>query len=220
MVSNNDPKEVVISLRRNGLTLSEISKETGLRKGTISRWLKGVIFDIEAQQKILIHQKERKARGLTKLRLTKEMSKKFNERKSLIEAKKIFEKNKNDPLFITGIAFYWTDGSAKNNYFQFSTSDQNKLLLMLDWLNRFMKISGDSISFRLFSPILAVKDNQIFWAKYIGSVKKMSLTTYPTQNKRKNVENKGFLQILCYDLSIQQKVIFWQKLLFDYYQKH
>lgn len=220
MVSDTNQKEVVISLRKNGLTLSEISKETGLRKGTISRWLKGIIFDVEVRQKILNRQKEQKVRGLTKLRLAKEMKKKFGARTALIEAKHSFEKYKKEPLFIAGIALYWADGSTKNNYFQFSTSDEIKALLMIDWLNKFSKVSGDTIRFRLFSPILMAKENQIFWAKYVGSIKKMALSTYPTQNKRKKDGNKGFLQILCYDISLQQKVIFWQNLLVEYYKKH
>lgn len=210
-----DNEQLVISKRREGKTYSEISQETGIAKGTISRVLKGVIFEQDVRNRILERQKEQKNRGLTKSKLSIEMKKKFSARNSLIDAKKVFEKNKNNRLFQAGLVLYWSHGSFANNYFQFSSGDSSKIIMMLDWLNKFGSIQGSDIKYRLYSPIFKQKEVLSYWGNIVGSINKIAITSYKMQNPSKNVENKGFLQILCYKVSLQNKLKYLVKFIID-----
>lgn len=217
IVSVENKRQKVIDLRGNGLTLSEISRELGLPKGTISRWLRGVNFSRESLLKISSHSAENRLRGLSKSKLTKSIKSKFNQRNSLIEAKKIFEKLKRDPFFISGLALYWAHGSFKNKYFQFTSGDSEKINFMLGWLKKYQKISLKETKYRLFCYQPLAKDSSAYWQKILGQ-EALIRTTFLRPRLSKNVENKGVLQILVYDISLVQKMLFWQKLFVEYYK--
>ena len=211
-----DTEQQIITKRREGKTYSEISVETGVAKGSISRILKHVIFETEVRNLILERQKEQKKRGLIKSKLAIEMKKKFSARSSLIEAKKLFEKNKSNPLFLAGLFLYWSHGSFANNYFQFSSGDSSKIIMMIDWLSKFSGINGQDIKYRLFTPFSQQKELLGYWGNFIGNQNKLAVTVYKKQNSSKNVDNKGFLQILCYKIALQNRLKYLVRMAVDH----
>lgn len=210
-----DQKELVITLRKQGKTYSEISHETGILKGSISRLLRGVIFDADSAERIIQKQFENRSRGVMKLKLAKEMKMKFSARASLISAKKKFEKNKSKPLFLAGLLLYWSHGSFINNYFQFSSGDDLKVRTMIDWLLRYSTLTHGKLNFRVYAPEHKENEAIKYWSKFAGNEKKIKFTAYRASKSKKNVENKGFLQILCFKVSVQNEIKFLIKMLIN-----
>ena len=64
----------------------------------------------------------------------------IRENKVFDEARKEFTGLVRDPFFISGLSLYWAKGSQKGNYFQFTTSSQPMLILMKEWLGKYLKV--------------------------------------------------------------------------------
>lgn len=205
----------VIELRKNGLTFSEISAKLKVPKGTISRWLRGIKFEDFEQKKIIENQKDRKLRAITKSKLSNQVRKKFGEREALIDAKKILEKNYKDPIFIFVLGIYTSHGLKESNSFQFSASNIETALLIRDWLRKYFGVDPNSLKFRLFTRSNSPKSAINYWITLVGSEKKVKITNYETQNRKKMAQNNGIIQILCHKKRLEQTVSFVFRLLLD-----
>ena len=210
-------REKIVEFRSNGLTFSEIERETGVNKGTIHRLLQGASFSQESLKKIETNRVAKMARGLTQSKLSRQIKKQFRERSALIDSKKLFDKFKKDPFFTSGVILYWAHGSSGNNYFQFTSGDSEKILFIINWLSKYQKIKPEELKYRLFCPQAGQRASLEYWESTLKPKKPIPIS-FVGKKASKNVENKGVLQVSLYNMTLSLKMGFWQKQFVEYYK--
>lgn len=217
-------KEMAITLRKQGHTYKEILTRVPVAKSSLSLWLKDLPLT-KAEKASL---KDRKNSQITHGRIkaagilrTKRLQR---EKIQFIEAKNIFTKYKNQPLFHTGIALYWAEGGKRTDQWQFMNSDFEMQNIMLLWLEKFIGINRDDVRFRLYihKPYIQ-EQNDIWWSKMLQVNHAQFLKTIvkPTNlGIKKRPNYKGCLRIeVCSSKALLNQMRFWQKMLVEYYRE-
>ena len=137
----------VISLRKQGMSLGDISKFTGVAKSTISTWCSNVVITKEAKSKIkhkwLIATNKGRLMGASTNRQKKIASISEQRTQAYSMLGKVGER---DP-FILGLGLYWAEGSKKGDSasFSFINSDPKMIYLMVSWLQVYFGIKKEDI---------------------------------------------------------------------------
>jgi len=156
-----------------------------------------------------------------KSRLSKQLKRVFAERQVLIEAKKDFQKFKKNTLFISGLTLYWAHGSFTNPYFQFTSSNEEMLQLILEWLGKYLGVKENMPKYRVFSTNWGNEEAlNAVWVKELSLTGRFMkpVIIKKSQNIAKNALNKGSLQIVVPGIERIRKIKVWQKLFVRYYQ--
>jgi hypothetical protein len=90
------------------------------------------------------------------------------------EAVELFEKYKNDPLFLSGIVLYWAEGTRLNKNYRkyqlaFTSSDSNLLIYYCKFLEKFFKnveISDWRPGLYLY-PDIKPKQTLSYWSRIL-----------------------------------------------------
>ncbi|HEY4496958.1 MAG TPA: hypothetical protein VI432_02320 [Candidatus Paceibacterota bacterium] len=164
-------KREVILLRRRGHTYKEIMKLIpNVAKGTISIWCNSHRFTPDEIKKI----NDRSQIGRDKARLaaakTNHALRLERDKIILDEATKLFEKYKNEPLFILGVSLYWGEGTKTQRHFQFTNSDPEMISAMMNWLEKYLNTPREIIRPRLYMHLHknnTISEYEHFWSKYL-----------------------------------------------------
>src|SRR3989339_2102196 len=164
MSSAKGLKPLIISLRKNGKTYSEIRAIYNIPKGTLSYWLKDVI--IPEKEKIRMQK-----RAYAKWRKGNKI---FIERR-ITEAKKIRDDAKqkaakeirNINLKQIGSALFWAEGGKKQrNHIRFCNSDPEIIKIMMRFLREICHLTDRKIKARAhIYPRMDYKKVIGFWSK-------------------------------------------------------
>ncbi|MFH1188039.1 MAG: hypothetical protein V1688_04245 [bacterium] len=211
-----------IELHLKGKTYNEIREIIpNLSKSTLCSWLKNI--QLTTEQKY--HIQEKITRGRDKARLKGAWANQEKKIKSILaakfEARQTFPELMRKPLFITGLALYWAEGSKTQEHFQFMNSDPYAIKIMVRWLIDFCQIPKDSIKFRLYiHKIYAHEACENFWSKIIDvQASTFQKTVYkPTPHKvKKNPNYKGCMRVSCGGVELFRKVMGWKELFVEYF---
>ncbi|MEK7178875.1 MAG: hypothetical protein AAB727_01300 [Patescibacteria group bacterium] len=216
-------KQEAVTLRRSGYSYNDILKKIPVAKSTLSLWLKDLPLTKEEKQYL----KKRKDSNINRGRIKAATAHRRNriEKEKLIreEAKKEFKKFIKDPLFHTGVALYWAEGTKRGDMFQFSNSDSAMTHIMLCWIEKFLKRKRSEIFARLYMhKPYAHEEWEKYWAKEINiPLENFKKTVFkPTGllvKKRPNY--KGCLRVeLPKSTKDRVKIIFWIKMFIEYSQ--
>jgi hypothetical protein len=212
-----------IRLRKKGFSYREILEVVPVAKSTLSVWLENEGLTDE-ERAVLKRRRDdnisvgriRAAASLHRLKLDRDAI-------LLIEAKQEFENFKNDSFFHTGLALYWAEGSKRSNTFTFVNSDCAMIVIMLDWMERFLGVKRTQVSARLYLHKPYAHENcEKYWSNSIGiPVQNFRRTIYkPTGlliKKRPNY--MGCLRIEVGKVTYFRKYQFWQKMMLEDYKK-
>ncbi len=214
-------KYVAVDLRNRGLSYSEIMKELNIPKSTLSFWLKGIHLSEQQNLNLKNRLKDKILRGRLQSSIALKARKIFKEKQAYENAEKSFKILSQDSFFILGIALYWAEGSKKSGYFQFVNSDPDMVLLMNQWIIKYLEIGKFSLKYRIFLNFPYKNENITdFWSKIVKvSIKEFQKTIYkPASNIMKKDPNyKGSLSIIITSIDILRQMMAWQKLLIKYY---
>jgi len=197
------------------MSFSEISTELNVSKGAISKWLKGVNFTADERSLVAKKVSENILIGRNKSRLSKQMNRVFDERKILISAQNDFKKFKSNPLFLSGLSLYWAHGSFSNDYFQFTSANEEMLKIMIGWMHKFLSVRPERAKYRIF---LADGGNHgkitDLWADSLLVPRGNFMSPVINRNRSKipkNGLNKGSIQIVASGINNIRKIRVWQK---------
>ena len=197
-INYNLLKKQAVSLRKKGLSYSEILKKVPVAKSTLSLWLRDVKLSKKQRQKLtkrklLAAKKGGEARRQKRILITEKIKKKAE--------KEIGRINKRD-LWILGIALYWGEGhkeKLKSSLVKFTNSDYKMIKIFLKWLLDVCGISKKDIYFRIFLHETAknrLLEVQNYWAKITGfpieNFQKISWKKHKIRTKRKNIGQNYF----------------------------
>ena len=145
-------KPMVIKLRKQGFSYSEIQKEIYVPKATLSLWLKKLKLT-ETQLELLRQKKIRAAKRGSETKVTK--TRKLIEeiqKSSSADVKSISPRE----LWLMGIVLYWRERFLNKNEsdlrkgVSFTSSDPDLTKLFLKWLYSVGKLKKEEISFDIF----------------------------------------------------------------------
>lgn len=218
MVRNEQDKNKAISLRKQGLSYSEILKKISVAKSTLSLWLHSVALSK--------HQSQR----LTEKKLKSAMRGAQTRRKQRIDnANAIYQKSGGEigniskrELLLIGSALYWAEGSKQkeHNVSQgviFGNSDPNMIRLFLVFAKDILGVEDDAIKFELYihrtgNVPRAVK----YWVGELREPKSKFSTVYfkngNANTKRKNISENyhGLVRVrVLKSASLNRRITGW-----------
>lgn len=214
-------KKLAIQLRRSGKTYSEIRERIPyLSKGTLSHWINSATFSREEERRI----NERATEGRNRSRLAAAQTNRLarlarTEQAETLAANEFIEFIR-DPLFTVGLALYWGEGSKKSSGSEIINSDPMILKIMIQWAERFLHISRESLKARLYMHRQYANENlETFW---IRTLKLQEIQMKKTIFKKsqfefkKNQAYKGCLRIHLGGIHELRKIFHWQKMIAQY----
>lgn len=211
-------------MRRLGYSYNEIIRESGLAKSTLSEWLKNLPLTEEEKRYLKKRRDKNISHGRVKA-ATAHRKKRLERDKMLFTvAKEEFKSFIRDPLFHTGIALYWAEGSKRSGLFQFSNSDQSMMRVMILWVERFLGRKREEIFGRLYmhKPYIHEKWEES-WSYATGiPFKNFKKTIYKPTGLlvKKRPHYRGCLRLeVPKSTSEKKKVVFWSAMLARYYKK-
>jgi transcriptional regulator with XRE-family HTH domain len=217
-------KEKAISLRRKGLSYKEILKEVPVSKSSLSLWLKDLPLT-KSEKEILKNRKDSNiSRGRIKAASELRHRRLKREEAWLSEARELFEKYKNDPLFHVGIALYWAEGAKGDTTWSLINTDVDLIKTMLFWLDRYISVNFEDIQFRLFiHKPYAHEGLESWWEKRLGVTPERFLKTVYKETKHLVKQKEGHHG--CIRIEVRRskhllcKMKFFKEMAVEYYRK-
>lgn len=199
----DDTKHKAITLRRTGLSYSEILKVIPVAKSTLSYWFKNVHLAVAQKQKLTEKRRLAGLRGAQSRRNTRLMQ----IQEITLRCKKEVGKISQREALLIGAALYWAEGSKeKENHIGsgviFSNSDPAMTKFFLHWLQNIMGVKNERITFEIF-----IHENHVYrlhevkkrWSVLCGfpieEFNKVYLKRNKVKTNRKNVGDLYYGQL-------------------------
>lgn len=128
---SQETKEQANSLRRNGRSIKNIARDLNVGVGTISEWVRDIPVLDEDKKRLYRRCNIKATAAIRKLRSDRD-------EKHQCEAKILWEKFKNQPLFILGIGLYWGEGTKADRVLELSNSDPLVHDVWLRWCRTYI----------------------------------------------------------------------------------
>lgn len=204
-------KTKAIKLRKKGESYKSILKQIKVSKSTLSIWLREIKLTKEQKTNLSNHMD--KVRYKVAKRKVADRIKRTN--KIITEAKKEVEKQKNNFLFLVGIALYWAEG-AKNpdESVKFANSDEKMILLMMKWFREICKVPEKKFRIHIHMHNLHCRKKILnHWSKItkvpLGQFYKPYIK--PTSlGQRKNILYNGTCSIIINDKELFRRIKGWK----------
>jgi len=154
-MAKTEEKGRVQELRRNGMSIRDISKITKNSKSTVSYWCRDIILTKRQLEKICQKQKIASLRSVIKI-TEKKRRKRLNDienfRKMGIEdVGKLSERD----IFVIGLGLYWGEGYKKGTEeLGFTNSDPKMILFFIEWLKKIYNVGKQDLTLRLSINII------------------------------------------------------------------
>ena len=207
-----ETKEMVVLLRKKGLSYGEIRAKIPLAKSTVSDWCK----DIKLTKKQISRLSELKGKGSYEASLK---GAKANQEKRTKEIQQIKEMARSEvslllkeKFWIAGLMLYWGEGH-KSGKVGISNSDPNIIKFLIEWLRKYCNVDNSK-----FKPHLNLhsgqNENEIkeFWSKIINVPKEQFGKSYIKKEgtgHRKNILYNGTLRVDICNLNLLYKILGW-----------
>jgi hypothetical protein len=187
MTTSSEIREKAISLRKSGLTYSEILAQIPVAKSTLSEWLKSVQLAKPQKQRIT-------AKRIAGQKNASEARR--NERINRVGAIKIKAKSEvknliKDPLWLSGVTLYWAEGSKEKPWRTGSrvvvtNMDVGIIRVFIKWAKAFLGITDSRFRYSVYAHKDAdAKKITSFWNKEL-SIHPGDLRVYIKPNNGKN----------------------------------
>ena len=183
-----------------GYSYSQIQEQVPVSKGLLSGWFKYIKLSEEQEKDLINKLGERSKKGVAKAAESNIFKRKVREADAKKEAKILYEKHKEDKLFIAGLCLYWAEGSKRVSSFGFVNSDSKMVNFMIFWIQKYLGIDIKSIFLRISTHADFINERyEDFWSLETGiPPSQFKKTTYkPSRHGayKKNPLYKGCVRI-------------------------
>ncbi len=217
-------KEKAIALRKKGYSYKEIMDEIPVAKSSISLWLKDT--PLTKREKVVLKNRTDKniSRGRIKAAAAARSNRLLRETQRLPVIKSIFDKYKDDPLFQLGIGLYWAEGAKNSGSTMFTNSDEEMVVVMLRWFEKFTTYKRSELRYRLYVHKPYAHENcEAWWAEKLAvSINTFTKTSYkPTSKGIKIRQNyKGCLRVeVPKSTALLHSIKIWIGMMVEYHAK-
>lgn len=215
-MSNLILREQAIRLRKQNKSYSQIKKELGVSKSTLSTWLN----QYPLPQWIISKLRDRNEVRIEKYRQT--MAKKREDRlNSIYQQEKLkIQKISNREIMFAGLALYWGEGTkVGSSKVAVSNTDPQVLKFFILWLNLIHKINKKNLktTLHLYNDMNIEKETT-YWSKILGIPTKKFNKPYIKTTNSNRINHKGSFGhgtciIAYYSVELKQKIMMQIKLL-------
>lgn len=213
-------REIAITLRKSGMSYSQIKNTLGVGKGTLSAWLKDFPLSEERINQLLWKNEKRIERYRETRRQTKQ---KRLDKFYLEEKRKIFPLTERD-IFIAGLFLYWGEGAkTMSKEVSVSNTDPSMINFFLDWSYKYLKVPKEKIyiCLHLYNDMDISKEIS-FWSKKLNIPKNQFRKSYIKKTYLKDITYKrGFGHGTCNarinDARLSERVLMSIKSISDEY---
>lgn len=216
-------RQKALLLRREGKTYSEIRRELGISKSTLSGWL-GAVQLSESELKLLqLHRKKSKDIAVEKTRITKQGKRQLRLSQQYEEQKNILLPLSNRELLIAGLFLYWGEGNKNlQGSISINNTDPQVLKFSLYWITEvlLMPRSKIKVCLHLYSD-MSIDDETSYWSKELNIPVSQFTNPYIKKSKRVGIDHKGFGHGTCTvrvnDVHLKESIIMGIKSIADRY---
>jgi len=223
MIAKVQEKTKALQLRRQGYSYQDILKEVKVSKSSLSLWLNELPLTNEEESFLKTRKDSNISRGRIRAAVSNRMRRVVRDGFITRDAKREFEEKRNDPFFILGIALYWAEGAKRNWGFAFTNSDAEMMMVMVNWIEKYLGVKRVDIRARLYTHKPFAGDNsEEYWSEKTGiPMKNFGKTIYKQSGLlvKKRPDYRGCLRIELNKVLYLRKVVFWHHMLFEQYGK-
>lgn len=212
-----------IELRKLGNTYSDIKKQLGISKSTLSVWLSE--YSLTSAQIMLLQNNKlgKKKLAIEKTRIIKQ--KKRKERLELVynEQKKKWINLSNRELELAGIFLYWGEGNKSlKGPVALNNTDPKVIKFTLFWLKNAFGVPVEKIKVYLHLYNDMNINNEIdFWSKELNLSLNHFAKPYIKETKKIDIDHKGHGHGTCglsvSDVRLKEKIMMSINSIADYY---
>lgn len=207
-------------LRRRSNSFSFITNKLGIPKSTLSVWFKNEPWSTEIKNKLAA---EVSLKNSKKLKKVSEVHRKRWEKWHLEcqeEAIHEFPSLRDKPLFLAGLALYWSKGDKvlKNGIVRLSNSDPEMIKVFYGFLLSVIGIPKDKIKLKLvLYPDLVENVHKNLWAKLTGLPQnQFSKSIYLKSKSPKKRSSYGVCGVYVNSRKLKEKIMKWIELMQQY----
>jgi len=217
-------KDKAIALRKKGLSYNEILGQVPVAKSSLSLWLKDLPLTKSEKEFLRSRTDKNITRG--RIKAASELRNRRLDREKIWvkEAKDIFNKYSNEPLFNAGIVMYWAEGAKTSNRWMLINTDADVIMMMSAWLKKYCGVTDDDIYYRLF--IHRVYDDgriEAWWRSKLEVAPDRFLKTVYKDTIHKTKQKSGHQGCLRIEVARSKKLFFimkvFKRLAVEYYRE-
>ena len=220
MKARLEDKYRAISLRKKGFTYRDIMKEIPVSKSLLSGWFRFLELSPEEESQLKERAQTNRDNGKSRSIVSNRAKRATREKIAFKEARELFEIFKEDSQFILGVGLFWAEGSKRTSSLQFVNSDSKMIKFMISWFKKYLQISEDRISLRIFTHAdFKLEKYEDFWQNELElSPSQLKKTCYKPNTRhgifKKNPSYKGCARIeISKGMSDLRKIIGFIKIL-------
>jgi len=202
MITKTKEKEIVLKLRKQGLSYNEILKEVAVSKSTLSIWLRGVGIAQKYKQRFTLKRELAQKKAAETCRLIR-----IKKESDIIEIAKEEIKNiSKRELWIIGTVLYWAEGTKQKDHnvsqkVSFNNSDPKMALLFNRWVQEICLRKKSELTYSIYIHQTADKEKaKKFWGKLLHTnIDKIYFKSHNPKTNRKNI-NEDYFGLLRIDV--------------------
>lgn len=212
-------------LRKQGKTYSEIKKDLGVSKSTLSDWLHAV--PLNQTQLNLVQKSRLKARevAIEKTRITKLEKRALRLKQVYIKEQDYFLPLSHKELLLAGLFLYWGEGGKHmQGAISLNNTDPAVIKFTLYWLRHAFLIPKDKIKvgLHLYSDMNPKKEIR-YWSQILKIPSNQFGQPYIKKTKRIDIDQKGYGHGTCVlrigNVRLKEKIMMGIKAISDYYSE-
>ncbi len=204
--AKDDLREKAVEMRKDGRSYSEIQREIGVSKSTLSMWLKDLPLTEEQKVALLVN---RVVNGDRRAAAIKAQHRAVRER-VIKEAFAQIQQLAESELFVAGVVAYIAEGAKPKPWrpseqVGFMNSDPRLILLFLRWVE-LMGYQKDDLTFRLCIHVSGDEMRALrFWSHVVGvPVGSFEKTTFKKHNPKTVRRNTGESYVGCLTIRVRK----------------
>jgi len=216
-------RQKAINLRKQGRTYSQIKKELGISKSTLSDWLSK--YPLTENQLEFLKQNRKYSRQLAieKTIIVKRKKREARIKSTYEEQRKYWAFLSQKELELAGIFLYWGEGNKRLDGSVFlNNTDPKVMKFALYWFMKGLNIPQEKIKvdLHLYND-MNIKEEIDFWSKTLNMPLSQFRKPYIKKSKRVNIDHKGFGHGTCglvvNDVRLKERIMMAIEALADYY---
>jgi transcriptional regulator with XRE-family HTH domain len=199
-------------LRKQGLSLKEITKKLGVAKSSVSVWTKDIVLTTEQKTQLTAHGVSYSV--IEQRRLTRLQNE--NRRKNLLieDARKEVKPLTLSDLKYLGAMLYWAEGGKTQGMVRFSNSDPEMIKLMMMFFRQVCEVPEKKFKGYIhIHPHLDHKKAEQYWSLLTGVPLDQFFKTYRIPNKssknKKDTLPYGTFDIYICDVKLLLRIFGW-----------
>ena len=181
------------ALRQAGKSINDIARTLGVSKCSASLWCRTVLLAPEQLRQL----RKNSAASQSKARelgwATLRQQKRDRMAAWLVEADRLFERYRSEPLFMLGIGLYWGEGSKSHRHLEMTNVDHRVHVAWKAWFERYIPTLSLSASFRTYVGN-DVEHAKRFWRRHLG-VNATVTTSWPKKEHNRTKWPNGVMRL-------------------------